>query len=134
MENNRNRCFNILTFIEFVIDLANDDPIFYETAGNGIDAKYYFRNGGCYELYKIVKHYFPECHCMINDTLDHCAISYKDKVYDSHGEITDTTHFFEASDEDIAYMERRFGLHIKTLESEHLLYELSQCNLKGILY
>ena len=117
-------------FIHFVVDLVQEDDIFLE----GGSASYYFTHGGCYELFKVVNHYIPETVCMINKELDHCAIGYKDNIYDALGIIKNRGEFSIATKEDIEYMERSFGLGIKTLESNNIINEVEECNIKGILY
>ena len=114
-------------FIEFVIDLANEDEIFIGTKFN---AKMYFINGGCYELYKIVKHYYPNTKCVITKTNDHCAILYENKIYDAKGVRTDVENFKIANINDIEYMDNYFGLHINTLEAPNLIKELNDCNIE----
>lgn len=117
-------------FVEFIVDLVQENEIFME----GGSAKYYFTHGGCYELFKVVNHYIPETVCMINKELDHCAIGYNNNIYDALGIVENKDEFSIATKEDIEYMERSFGLKIKSLESDNIINEVEECNIKGILY
>ena len=104
-------------FIDFVIDLVEEDEFFYNT---GLDAKNYFLNGGCYELYKIINHYFPTTKCMVIENCCHCAIGYKNNIYDATGKLENKDEFRLANEVDKKYMEDNFGIITKT-------YQLS-CN------
>lgn len=117
-------------FIQFVVDLVQEDDTFM----NGGSAGYYFTHGGCYELFKVVNHYIPETVCMINKEVDHCAIGYNNNIYDALGIVENKDEFSIATKEDIEYMERSFGLKIKSLESDNIINEVEECNIKGILY
>ena len=114
-------------FIEFIIDLANEDEVFIGTTFN---AKMYFMSGGCYELYKIVKYYYPNAECLISKENNHCAILYKDKIYDATGIRTDVDNFKITNSDDIEYMDNYFGLHINTLEAPNLIKKIDNCNIK----
>lgn len=124
--------YNIGKFIEFIIDLVNENDIFYNNTN--IDSRYYFLNGGCFDLYKIVHHYFNDANAWIRKDLKHCAIEYQGKLYDASGIIENPLIFFPAKEEDLLYMERQFGLEIKGLEPEQIEKEIDQCRVKGILY
>ncbi len=117
--------------IDFVVDLTNEDDIFWEAE---VDAKYYFMHGGCFELYKIVHHYFPNSICMIENSLEHCAIGYDDEIYDAEGKVNNKDAFHIATKEDIEYMERKFGHHLMNLEAPKIIEDIKDCNIKGILY
>lgn len=117
-------------FIQFVVDLVQEDDAFMNDGSAG----YYFTHGGCYELFKVVNHYIPETVCMINKELDHCAIGYNNNIYDALGIVENKDEFSIATKEDIEYMERSFGLKIKSLESDNIINEVEECNIKGILY
>lgn len=123
--------FDVKKFIDFVVDLVNEDEAFYN---NEVDSRYYFLHGGCYELYKIVKNYFPDSICLINDKLEHCAIAYGGNIYDAEGIITDKENFHVATQEDIDYMNRKFGLGINSLNSDKIISDIEECNIGGILY
>ena len=71
---------------------------------------------------------------MINKELDHCAIGYNNNIYDALGIVENKDEFSIATKEDIEYMERSFGLKIKSLESDNIINEVEECNIKGILY
>ena len=120
----------IYKFIEFVIDLTNEDEVF---AGTNFNAKMYFMNGGCYELYKIVKYYYPTAECLISKENNHCAILYENKIYDATGIRIDLDNFKIANKDDIEYMDNYFGLHIKKLEASKLIDDVNDCNIEKIL-
>lgn len=123
--------FDMAKFIEFVADLVSKFDIFYERE---VDAKYYFLHGGCYELYKVAKYYFPTCECAIRRDYKHCAIIYNDEIFDVTGKILEVDQYKIADTEDIRYMENSFGLRIAELEEENIRNELEKCRVKGILY
>ena len=131
MESSTKSKYNLDKFIEFIVDLAQESEVFASRPEYG--ASYYFTHGGCYELYKIVKHYYQECECMVPNSLTHCAIGYQGKLYDATGEI-DGNNYHKATLEDIEYMERSFGRNIHELEAEPLISEIDKCNVGGILY
>lgn len=118
-------------FIEFIADLVNEFDIFDERE---VDAKYYFLHGGCYELYKVVKHYFPQSQCMISKDLKHCAILYNNEIFDITGKLENKNYFMLATTEDIRYMERCFGLTIEQLKKDNIISEVNKCRVKGKLY
>ena len=118
---------SISKFIEFIIDLTNEDDIFL---GTNFNAKIYFLNGGCYELYKTVKHYFNSAECVISKNNDHCAILCGTKIYDANGIRHDVKNFKIANNNDIEYMENYFGLNINNLEASKLIKEINNCNIK----
>ena len=120
---------NIDRFINFINELVDDE---FDYILGGASAEYYFLHGGCYELYKIVSHYYKDANCVINKNLDHCAILYNNSIYDASGIIENKENYQVASNEDIEYMERHFGLHINALEADSLIKEINDCNLKGI--
>ena len=64
---------NISKFIAFTIDLFNDEFSSY------ID---YVSHGGCYELAKIIKHYFPDAQFVMKNDGKHCGVLYEGKIYD----------------------------------------------------
>lgn len=67
------------TLIAFVIDLFNDE---FSQYIDNIDSLWYFSHGGCYELAKIVKHYFPESQYVMRKDFDHCAVLLEGRIYD----------------------------------------------------
>lgn len=123
--------FNMARFIEFVADLVSEFDIFYERE---VNAYYYFNHGGCYELYKVVKHYFPTVECMMRKDLKHCAILYNNELFDITGKIENKEDYIKALPEDFLYMERCFGHHIIELEEKNIIIEIDKCRVKGMLY
>lgn len=123
--------YKIDKFIEFVIDLVNEDQFFYESQ---VNSKYYFLHGGCYELYKIVKYFFPQVKCLMETNLNHCAIEYEGNIYDASGIREDKKNFTLATEEDIEYLNRSFGLHLNDLESPKIIDDIKECRIKGKLY
>lgn len=77
------RLLEIEKFIIFVKDLALE--LFYDKLGTQFDV---FQICGCYEFCKILKCYYPEGKFYTNITNDHCVFFYKNKLYDSDGNIT----------------------------------------------
>ena len=69
-------------FIKFILDLVNDE--FYQYV-SPVPIKYYFLNGGCLELAKVLKHYYPEGQYVINEQKNHIAFLYQEQVYDANG-------------------------------------------------
>ena len=69
-------------FIQFILDLVSDE--FYQYL-SPVPVKYYFLNGGCLELAKVLKHYYPEGDYVINDQKNHIAFLYQKQVYDANG-------------------------------------------------
>ena len=117
-------------FVRFIIDLANDE-LYEHLDGN---AEYYFLNGGCYELAKILKKYIENSKIVINKSFDHCGILYNGKIYDASGIVEEISDFAIASDEDIKYMEDRFGLPEKenidgVKISDFIIEEIKKCNI-----
>lgn len=117
-------------FIDFIIDLADED-LYEKLSGM---ATWYFMNGGCYEFAKILKEYLPDAKFVINKDLDHCAVLYKGQIYDSNGKVLKPEEFNIATEEDIDYMEDRFG--IKEAEningkkiSDILIDLIKECNI-----
>lgn len=123
--------YDLGKFIEFIVELVSEFDIFYE---RDIDSKYYFLHGGCYELYKVVKHYFPLCQCMISKDLKHCAILYNNEIFDITGKLNNKDNFMLATSEDFRYMERSFGLNIEELKNSNIINEIDKCRVKGLLY
>ena len=117
-------------FIEFIKHLVDEFDFLYERQ---VNAEYYFLHGGCYELYKVVKYYFSDVRCVIKKDLKHCAILYKDEIYDITGKIEDRENYKIADAEDIRYMEHCFGLNIKELKKENIIAEIEKCNIKKFL-
>ncbi len=69
-------------FIKFILDLVNDE--FYQYL-SPVSAKYYFLNGGCLELAKVLKSYYPEGQYVINSQKNHIAFLYQNQIYDANG-------------------------------------------------
>lgn len=70
---------NIPEFIRFVADVFDDE---FDYCIDYVGSLYYFAHGGCYELAKIIKHYFKDTEFVVRNDHDHCAILYKNKIYD----------------------------------------------------
>lgn len=123
--------YNPEKFIEFVADLVDEYDFFLEQQ---VNSRYYFLYGGCYELYKIVNHYFKESQCVINKNTKHCAILYNGEIFDITGKVKDKEQYRLAEKTDIDYMENFFGIDIKELKNETIIDEISKCDIKGKLY
>ena len=76
---------NISKFITFTIDLFNDE---FGSYIDYVDSVYYFSNGGCYELAKIIKHYFPDAKFVMKNDYRHCGVLYEGKIYDVFDGLT----------------------------------------------
>ena len=76
---------NISKFITFTIDLFNDE---FSSHIDYVDSVYYFSNGGCYELAKIIKHYFPDAKFVMKNDYRHCGVLYEGKIYDVFDGLT----------------------------------------------
>lgn len=70
--------------INFIIDLVNDE---FSRFLSPVHARYYFLNGGCLELAKVLKHYYPAGKIIINEKRNHILFLYQDKLYDATGEL-----------------------------------------------
>lgn len=144
--NNEELFPNIERFIDSVVGMVDEEAIFED---NQIDARWHFRHGGCYEFYKIVKYYFKDSTCMITHDSNHCAIEYKGNIYDSYGLIKSKSDyskeelenveyvkedFVPATEEDINYMEDKFGRNIQPSSAKNVISEIEDTNMTGILY
>lgn len=122
-------------FIEFIIDLTNDE--LYDFVEG--DSQIFFLRGGCYEFAKILKRYVSECKIVINKDSEHCGVLYRNKVYDANGIVRDSSEFKIASQSDIDYMEDRFGIPEKRYISgnkkisDFIIDEIANCNINYIL-
>jgi len=123
--------YDMTKFIEFVADLVSEFDIFYEKQ---ISSKPYFEHGGCYELYKVVKHYFPDAQCVVHKQIKHCAILYENEIFDINGKVDNIDDYRIADAEDLRYMENSFGTHVEQLKNANIITELDKCRVKGILY
>jgi len=119
-------------FINFIIDLANED--LYELFEGR--AKTYFLQGGCFEFAKILKEYIKNCKIVINKEHNHCGILYLGEIYDASGKVKE--EFDIASEKDFIYMEDRFGIpemqYVKGKRiSDYLIEELKKCNIDNLI-
>lgn len=71
--------------IRFVIDLFNDE---FDYVIDYVDSSFYFSHGGCYELAKIVKHYFKDTEFALRNDGNHVAIFQNGKVFDVYDGYT----------------------------------------------
>lgn len=76
---------NISKFITFTIDLFNNE---FSSYIDYVDSFYYFSHGGCYELAKIIKHYFPDAQLVMKNDCNHCGVLYEGKIYDVFDGLT----------------------------------------------
>ena len=76
---------NISKFITFTINLFNDE---FSSYIDYVDSFYYFSHGGCYELAKIIKHYFPDAQFVMKNDYNHCGVLYEGKIYDVFDGLT----------------------------------------------
>jgi hypothetical protein len=69
-------------FIKFVTSVFNDE---FDYCIDYVDSRYYFLNGGCFELAYIIKHYFPEnTEYVMRKDNNHCAILCDEIIYDAY--------------------------------------------------
>ena len=66
--------------IKFIIPLFSDE---FNIAYDSNSSVYYFLNGGCYELARVIKHYFPKTQYVVRDDYDHIAILFNNRIYDA---------------------------------------------------
>ena len=76
---------NISKFITFTIDLFNNE---FSSYIDYVDSFYYFSHHGCYELAKIIKHYFPDAQFVMKNDCNHCGVLYEGKIYDVFDGLT----------------------------------------------
>ena len=100
-------------FIRFILDLVSDE--FYQYL-SPVPIKYYFLNGGCLELAKVLKHYYPEGQYVLNEEKNHIAFLYQEQVYDANG-IAEKSNWEIVND--INKLEDYYGN--KDIYFEHLL-------------
>ena len=100
-------------FIRFILDLVSDE--FYQYL-SPVSIKYYFLNGGCLELAKVLKHYYPEGQYVLNEEKNHIAFLYQEQVYDASG-IVEKSNWEIVND--INKLEDYYGN--KEIYFEHLL-------------
>lgn len=117
---------NIEKFIVFVNDLITE--LYYEELM--CNGETLLQNGACYEFIKIMKNYFEIDNILIEKCFDHCAFEYKGNYYDSTGLIKDKERFSVATDEDILYIEDRFGIHLIRYQiSDTVINEISNIEM-----
>ena len=122
--------------INFIIDLANEE--LYEHL-DGNNAREYFLHGGCFEFSKIIKSLIKSSRIVINRrTNSHCGILYERNIYDVLGKVNNPQDFEIASNDDLEYMQERFGIPEKqNVEgksvSEFLVERVKECNINKLI-
>lgn len=86
----------VLFLVELINDLTNEN---WNYCLSGINAKEFYKSGGCYEFLKVLKHFFPEGTIMMRKDYGHCAYLIEDYIYDCEG-VCDKEDFLEATDMD----------------------------------
>lgn len=71
-------------FIYFILDLVDDE---FSRFLYPFRAQYYFLNGGCLELAKVLKHYYPTGKIVINGNRNHILFLYQGDTYDATGKV-----------------------------------------------
>lgn len=71
---------DIEDFINFIIPLFVDE---FNIVNTDSEAIFYFLHGGCFELAKVIKHFFPTSNYALSKDLQHIAIIYNNKIYDA---------------------------------------------------
>jgi hypothetical protein len=114
----------------------------YEYYGESLDGQYFFTHGGCYVLAKIVKYFVPESIIMIRNDYDHCAISFRDELYDGYGKIMEEERinyniaskkdidFFEAGGFSHQYVNYLYNLPIADVV---IKYIIENCRIDGLI-
>lgn len=121
----------ILKLIKLILGEVGEYSIF----DNESSAKYYFNHGGCFELYKIIAHYFPKVKMMMRKDYNHCAIYYKGNYYDVEGLIEDKENYILSKEDDYNINEELFSPKIKELKASSIIENINaNVSLKGIFY
>ncbi len=114
----------------------------YECYGKSINGQYFFTHGGCYALAKIVKYFIPESIIMIRNDYDHCAISFRDELFDGYGKISEeeSINYNIASKKDIDYMEaggvgHQYINYLYNLPVYYVIikYIIENCRIDGMI-
>lgn len=92
----------VCTFIEFIKELTNDE---YSECIEYLPSDIYFKNGGCYELVKTLKHFLSDGEVWIRNDGQYCALYYKGILYDIDGIIEDNTLYHKATKIDMDCLE-----------------------------
>jgi hypothetical protein len=121
----------MLEFINTVIGEVGEWSIFDDDRAQ---SNQYFLRGGCFVLYKVVKHYFPSVNLMMKRDYKHCVILYDGVCYDANGIVEDVEDYIPATSEDFILNEENFGRKIKQLEAPNIIKVMQSVNLKDILY
>ncbi len=130
---------DIENLIYFIRDLVNEEfedkmpPTINQPAD-------YLLHGGCYELARILQHYFKGTQLYINNDLDHCLVEKDGILYDAEvdekGQLIkkNPSEYKKANALDIHYMEENFGIEYKYINgrrfSNYLIDEIEKCNIK----
>ena len=126
----------ICRFIDFIEVLTDDE---YDHILECIPSKYYFKNGGCYEFVKTLKHFLPNGEVYVSNDFNHCAFFYKGILYDIDGIIEDINSFHAATPDDFEYLndEYFFGrIEIKfdgVAPSAALVQDILQCRIDRLI-
>ena len=91
----------VCKFIQFIKELTDDEFCYYL---GYIPSTIYFKNGGCYELVKILKHFLPDSQIWVSNNYEHCITSYKGILYDIDGIVEDNTDYHLATKDDIDFL------------------------------
>ena len=67
--------------IKFVIPLFADEFNIVEGSNEAVS---YFLYGGCYELAKVINHYFPDSKYVVRKDYSHVAILENETIYDAY--------------------------------------------------
>ncbi len=117
-------------FIQFILELVDDE--FFQFIAS-VPSKYYFLNGGCLELAKVLKYYYPEGKIVINEERNHIAFCYQNTVYDANGISKEKTW---QEIEDILYIEDLIGnkeiYFEKKKPSEAIIQEIKKIDMSHI--
>ena len=119
---------SIEEFINTILGISNEELFYNEQ----IDAQSIFLGGECYEFALVLKEFITNSVIVIDNKNEHCAVQFQGRIYDSRGDVTNTFKGRIAREEDIDYMEDRFGVPEKSFIdgqriSKYLINYIKKC-------
>ena len=126
----------VCTFIEFIKELTDEE---YSRNISYCSSKFYFKNGGCYELVKILKYFLPESEIWVSNDYKHCVFGYKGILYDIDGIVEDNSLFHVATEIDMHFLndEKLYGrseIKFDSMKpSEALIKNILNCRIEHLI-
>ena len=126
----------VCTLIEFIKELTDDE---YCHNISYCRSEFYFKNGGCYELVKILKHILPDSEIWLSNDYKHCVFGYKGILYDIDGIVEDNSLFHIATEIDMQFLndETLYGrpeIRFDSMKpSEALIKNMAQCRIDYLI-